>query len=255
VSAVALAAALAAAVGLLGCGGFVSPFRRKAEVGKDAYGIFVADGADGRGELFALLPGSSDILPVTFTPVTEAHPTLSPDGGVVAYVRSGSAADTLPRELWMMNLLNGAERQVPLPRVLAPLGRVGWRNDGLALYVETARGLYRVAAPPAEPAPHPVDSAERASADSALMVLLGTPAFAEAAACADGRGVCVRAVQGTETLAPRGHDPARWGPDSLAYFQGEELVVRALGPGRPRTTTFAEPPRHPRELTFFAGRD
>jgi len=238
---------------LAGCG-TLPPLRRQADVGRDAYAVFVADGPDGRGDLFAVRGDGGRLIQVTFTPVAEAAPALSPDGVLVAFLRGRGAADTLPRDLWVLNLLSGAEREVTLPADVRP-SRVAWSPDARTLYLETSRGRWRAAAPPARPEPGPVPPAESARADSALAVVLGEPAFARVEACGAGqRGICARTADGTTTVDSLGHSAARWGGDSVGYFIGDALVVRPLGPGRTRGINFERhTPRRPRSLTYFAG--
>ncbi|HEU4699101.1 MAG TPA: hypothetical protein VFS40_07975 [Gemmatimonadales bacterium] len=244
---------LVAALGLTACRGMFSPLRRKAEPGRDPYAVFAAQGEDGRSELYALLPKSGEILPMTFTPVRESAPALAPDGGMLAFVRTSSAHDTVPGELWVMNLVSGAERQLALPAGSASLGRVAWRPDGRVLYVETRRGLLALDPPPQPPAPRPVPEAERAVAESAFAVLLGEPAFARVERCRDEPGLCVVSAQGTERLTAEGHDAARWSADSVAWFEGDKLVVRPLAGGRERQFEPKDAPKAPRGLTYFPG--
>ena len=54
-------------------------------------------------------------IPITFSTVGEMRPALSPDGGAVAFLRAGSLTDSAPVSVWVLNLINGAERQIGLP--------------------------------------------------------------------------------------------------------------------------------------------
>jgi hypothetical protein len=222
-------------------------------VGEDRYFVFVAD-VPGGTDLFAARDNGSDVLQVTFTPVRESAPALSPDGASVAFLRT-SAADTTPH-LWLENLMNGAEREVRLPGKTAPrIEAAAWSRDGRTLYIRTPSGPWRTDVPPARIAPAPVAAAERAIADSAFDVLLGDPPVARAAPCPGGTGLCALADSGeVSPLAPDGRDPFRWGGDSVAYFVGDGVVVRPLGGGRTRPLAWApKTPARPRQATFFAG--
>src|SRR5690606_18124825 len=91
------------------------------------------------------------------------------------------------------------------------------------------------------------------AADSALAVLVGAPVFARVEPCAaDSAALCATSSDGVSPLAAGARAPARWGGDSVAYFAGDDLMVRPLGPGRVRTVEITDPPRMPRELTAFA---
>jgi hypothetical protein len=234
------------------CGGTLPPLRSFAEVGEDRYAVFVADGPDGRGELYALLPDGGEARQLTFTPVAEAAPALSPDGTVLAFLRSEAAGDE-PESAWALNLANGAERRLELPRGARPTA-IGWRRDGTALYVATAAGdTLRLAPPPAASAAAPAAGAERAEADSALAVLVGSPPAGRVAPCEGGRGICVRTAEGITSLSPEGASPARWGADSLAWVERDRVLVRPLGGGHTRQISVARMPRSPRDFTFFDG--
>jgi len=251
----ALAAAAALGVTLAACGSpTLSPFRHHMEVGVDRYLIFVAD-APGGSDLFAARDNGSDLIEVTFTPVLERSPVLSPDGAVVAFLRATTPADTAPH-LWLENLVNGAEREFRIPGKRPPrIEAAAWSRDGRTLYVRTSAGLWQSAAPPARMSPAPVGPAERAVADSAFEVLLGDPPVAYATACPGGVGLCAVGDSGrVSPLAPEGRDPFRWGSDSVAYFLGDAIVIRPLGGGRTRTLIWRPAvPVHPRQPTFFGG--
>lgn len=243
---------LAATFGAAACGGTLSPLRHHAEVGRDAYAIFVADAPGDRSDLFGVRADGGPVFQVTYTTVAEFAPALSPDGRLLAFLRARSLRDTVPGALWVMNLLTGAERRLPLPPGSLPPTRVGWSRDGSALFARVGDELWRVAAPPAAPAPRPATAAERAEADTSLGVFLGDPPFARVVVCEGA--LCAQGDTGPPVpFAAEGRDPVRWGADSVAYLAGNKLVVRPVGPGRARMVEWTGVPRAPRELTFFPG--
>ncbi|MBA3496208.1 MAG: hypothetical protein H0T86_03805, partial [Gemmatimonadales bacterium] len=100
-----------------------------------------------------------------------------------------------------------------------------------------------------------VPAAERAAAESALAVLLGTPAFARVVPCAEPGSLCLAGDTGAPGLLARGaRDAVRWGRDSVAFFVGSGLEIRPLGPGRARRLDWRNPPRRARQLTVFLGK-
>ncbi len=126
-----LASALAACSGL-------PPLRHKFEVGRDSYVILVADAPDGRGDLWAMSPEGSDIVQLTFSLPAEWSPRLSPSGDVIAFLRSREQGDTARTRIWLLNLLNGSEREVVAARQFrradgARVGR-GWARAGRAYH-------------------------------------------------------------------------------------------------------------------------
>ena len=235
----------------IACGGTVSPLRRHAVVGRDAYAIFIADDPAGVGDLFGVRADGGPVFQITFTPVREARPALSPDGSMVAFLRGRGIDDTLAGTPWVMNLLTGAERRMELP-VEAEIEAIGWGRDGRMLYASAGPFAYAIPAPPTDEPARAVSPEEWQQVDSALGVFVGEPPFARVFACE--QALCAAADSGTPAaIADQGRDPARWGPDSVGYFAGDELVVRPTGPGRARRVNWNRPPRHPRELTAFAG--
>jgi hypothetical protein len=236
---------------LAGCRGTLSPLSNRIQVGQEAYVVFVADGEEHLGDLFAVPASGGTAFQVTFTRVDESRPALSPDGSVVAFAREGPRPDS-PASVALLNLVNGAERRVELPPG-AGVGRIGWSGDGTEVFIRTAAGDFAVAAPPAPPVLHAVPASEAAIADSALAVLLGDPPFASAVSCSTGGGLCARAGAGESVLDPEGRDPLRWGGDSVAFFVNNALVVRPLGPGRTRRVEWRGELRRPREATYAPG--
>jgi len=247
---------------LAGCS--LPPLRGKAEIGKDPYAIFAADAAGGT-DLFAVLPSGGSPIQLTYSPVEESDPKLSPDGGTVLFLRHERHDGTDHRTVWLLNLLSGTERELRLPAAWKAMpDQAAWSADGRSVYVRMspitgnlAGNTARFAAPPASASPVQVSSAERAQADSSFLVLLGTPAFAEAEPC--GKGLCTVAADGGQTpLASPASGAVRWGADSVGYFTGDSLSgrfeIRPLGPGRARFLQWSPVPARPRQLTFFPGR-
>jgi hypothetical protein len=236
---------------LAGCRGTLSPLSNRLKVGQESYVVFVADGEEGRGDIFASPPASGTAFQVTFTRLDERAPALSPDGSMLAFLRSSDVTDTTNVSLVVLNLINGAER-----RVAAPVGVTGlrWSPDGSALLARSGSGLFRTPAPPQSLALEPVPDAERTGADSLFRILLGSPAIGEARACSTGTGVCAWLASGdTLALSSNGTEPLAWGSDSVGYFEDGALVIRPLAGGRTRSIRWSNSFTHPRQPTWFAG--
>jgi hypothetical protein len=228
----------------IGCEGTLPPLRKIGEVGTEPVVLFI--GGEEQGDLFAASTSGGEVIQLTFSPVAESRPAVSPDGGAVAFLR-----DTT---VWVMNLISGSERRVRLPKGAGTPVRVGWAPDARSLVVGTGAGLYRWVAPPKKGAAVAIPASERAAAESSLAVLLGSPAFARVTSCERPADLCVVGDTGAPApLAAGAHDAVRWGNDSVGYFVGDELRVRPLGRGRERTVEFRNPPAHPREATMFPG--
>lgn len=223
--------------------------RHKIEAGQDPFVVFVADAPDGRGDLYAMTPVGSDVVQLTFSLPAEWSPSLSPNGTVVAFIRSREESDTTNAKVWLLNLLNGAERGLALPDSSGAPVRVAFTDGGRQLLVQTTARMFRVMAPPARP------DAEEIPVDPSLFSLrVGTPSFARIGECAGSKALCVFPDSGSAVaLAEGARDAARWGDDSLAWIQGEELVVRPLGPGHPRVVKWRSSLRNPRAIAFFEG--
>ena len=239
---------------LAACESTFLPLRGKFEVGRDPMVVFVGgDGAAG-GDLYAVATSGGRAIPITFSTVGEMRPALAPDGGAIAFLRGGSLTDSAPASVWVLNLINGAERQVELPEDAGPPEQVGWTDGGRSLAMRAGGRLYRAEAPPAEGTARPVPVAQRASAELALAVLLGKPAFARAVPCANAEDLCVVGDTGAPALFARGaREPARWGDDSVAYLEGDRLLVRPLAAGRARQVEWSGLPARPRQPSVFAG--
>lgn len=247
-------ASLLPLLAMAACSG-LPPLRHKFEVGRDPYVVLVADAPDGRGDLWALSPEGSDIVQLTFSLPAEWSPRLAPSGDVIAFLRSREQADTARTRIWLLNLLNGSEREVSLPDSSgAPLA-LAWTEDGRALVVRTTRTLFRVNAPPYPPAPAELAAGDVRVAEQALSVRVGSPAFARVAPCEGHAALCVYPDSGPPaTIAAGGTWPVRWGDDSLGYELDGELVVRPVGPGRERVVRWRQSLVNPRDLTVFTGR-
>lgn len=247
------AAAAIAAAALLASGCGFSPLSHHISVGVEPFVIFVGEGIDQHTDLFAVAAGGGGVFQVTFTPLIEQHPRLTPTGAIVAFLRMRDTLPETPRDIVLMDLTSGGEAVLALP---AGSGRpldLAWNAAGTALYVRTDHGIWRSPAPPSPSSFIPVAPAERAIADSSLDLWLGQPRFARVIGCAAG-GLCIVGPKGdTTALAPGGAGPIRWGDDSVAWFDNSVVVVRSLGPGRLRRVTWQNGPQHPRDASYAAG--
>lgn len=240
-----------ALLGLLACRGSLSPLSNRLKLGQESYIVFVADGENGKGDLFASPPDGGKAFQITFTRVDERAPALSPDGSILALLRSRSDQDSTGTSLVILNLLNGAER-----RIEAPTGSnaLAWSTDGSTLLVRTGHGVMSTPTPPQPLALAPVPPADQARTDSLFRAIMGDPPVGEAMPCSSGSGVCARLTNGDSlTLAATGSDPVSWGSDSVAYVEGGSFVVRPLAGGRTRTIRWIREFRNPRGLTYFPG--
>ena len=237
---------------LTACDPTLPPLRGQMEIGQDPYAVFVG-GSGPNSDLYAIRSDGGQPVAITFTNVAELHPALSPDGGGLAFLRGTSLRDSTPASVWVMNLLNGSERELVLPKSSGRPARLGWEPGGTSLIVATDSGLYRIPTPPAAPDPRRVAPDERARAESSLAVLLGNPVFARLVPCQFPADLCVSGDSGTALLASGARDPVRWGGDSVAFFAGDELEIRPLARGRPRRLVWSNRPERPRQMTFFEG--
>ncbi len=230
----------------------MSPVQNRLAPGEEPFAVFVATGEAGVGDLFAVRADGGTTFPITYTRVREMDPALSPAGTDIAFIREGVRDDPSSRRVVVMNLLNGAERIVPTDGAIP--GDLAWSIDAARLYIRAGSGTLVAQAPPADPDTRPLDHMEELYADSAFMVLVGTPAFARVIDCPEG-GVCVeQGGGGQRTLySADGRGPVRWGSDSVGYFVGSAFFVRPLGPGRMRELRLTPPRLDPREMTFFPG--
>jgi hypothetical protein len=231
--------------------GTLPPLRGKIDVGRESFAVFVG-GSGMSGDLYAVRANGGPVYQITFTTVAELRPALAPNGSDLAFLRGVSLRDSAPASLWVMNLLNGAERELELPKDAGPPSQVAWSADGNTLIVQAGKQLYRLDAPPDNPDPQLVPAAEQASAESTLAVLLGDPAFARVVPCKREEDLCVIPRSGRMAiLAQAASDPVRWGGDSVAFIAGELLQIRPLARGRPRLLHWSHAPARPRQVTFF----
>jgi hypothetical protein len=238
---------------LVACDPTLPPLRGQMEIGKDPYAVFVG-GKGPNSDLYAVRPDGGPPVRITFTNVAELAPALSPDGGGLAFLRGTSLTDSTPASIWVTNLLSGGERELSLPKGAGRPVAVGWEPGGKSLIVSASNGLYRFNAPPADADGSVVPAADRARAESSLAVLLGDPVFTRVVPCQTRRDLCVVGASGKpRLLAQAVRDPARWGGDSVAFFVGDYLQIRPLGPGRPRILMMTKAPERPRGMTFFEG--
>lgn len=239
------AACLAPALlALGGCRVSLSPLQNRIALGQESFLVLAATGEGRAGDLYALKPAGGEVWPVTYTLVDERLPAIAPNGVGLAFVRRAGGRD----DVVVMDLSTGAERRA-LRLAADSVTGLAWRGQE-ELWIRTTGGAWR-ARRAGEPTPLDVPAAER---DSAFLALLGEPAFAAAGPCDTAPGVCVRTADGAESpLAPAGRDAARWGADSVAYFLGDRLVVRPLGPGREREVRWHPAPVTPRAVSYFPG--
>ena len=244
-------AAVAVALPFSGCG--FSPLSHHISVGQEPFLVFVGEGIDHHTDLFAVATGGGAVAQVTFTPLIERGPRLTPTGNVVAFLRM---RDTLPvthRDVVLMDLVSGGESLLELPAGTGEPREVAWNATGTTLYIRTDQGVWQSPGPPRLAPVVPVAPADSAAADSALDLWLGQPRFARVVQCAAG-GLCIIGLKGdTTALAPMGTDAIRWGDDSVAWFERGSVVVRSLGPGRLRRLTWQDPPVNPRDGSFAPG--
>jgi hypothetical protein len=214
--------------------------------------VFVAGTGTAGGDLYAVGTDGGAAVQITFTTVGEMLPTLSPDGGTVAFFRGASLRDSTPGSLWVMDLRTGADRELSLPKGAGIPRQIGWARDDSSLVVRTDSNFYRVDPPPGPVSVTVVSAAARAVAESTVSILLGSPVFARVVSCDEPGALCVKADTGTPGLLARGaRDPLRWGPDSVAFLIGDQLEIRPLGPGRARRLLWSSFPGHPRQPTVF----
>ncbi|MEO8198995.1 MAG: hypothetical protein ABI679_00605, partial [Gemmatimonadota bacterium] len=239
---------------LMGCKMSMSPIKNHIGVGEESYVVFEADGEAGQGDLYAGSASGGPVYRITYSRAHESSPALSPDGAMLAFIRGGTREDSVSFRVWIMNLLSGAERELPSLADSAFPRQLGWAPDGRTLFIRTTRGDFFTPAPPSKPGIKPVVLESSAAADSALEVRLGDDRRAKVTTCPDGRGLCVPADSGgSQPLTAEGRDAFRWGDDSVGFWIGDVVSVRPLGGGVTREIRWAEMPAHPRQATQFPG--
>ncbi|HST07804.1 MAG TPA: hypothetical protein VLJ83_06500 [Gemmatimonadaceae bacterium] len=230
-----------------------SPLSHHITVGEEPFLIFVGEGIDQHTDLFAVGSGGGTVFQVTFTPLIEQHPRLTPNGNVVAFLRMRDTLPSTHHDVALMDLVTGGDAVLTLPPGSGQPSDLAWSADGSRLYIRTDRGIWQTPAPPAVAVVSPVTEHDRSAADSALDLWLGRPAFALVVDCHDG-GLCIIGPQhDTTALAPKGRDALRWGDDSVGWFEDGAIVVRSLGPGRLRRVLWHDPPRNPRDASYTPG--
>ena len=234
------------AFAIAACTGSLSPLSHKLKIGQEPYVVFTAEGEGDTGDLFASPVGGGAVYQVTFTRLNEHLPRLNPDGSMLAFVRGDGAAAAV----WVMNLINGAERRVTEPGSAEPEG-LAWSPDSRTVYVRMATGVLAAAAPPGSPSVTALEGQARGAGDSALAVLVGDPVAGQVISCESGGGLCIRVGGESQPLDSVGVEPLRWGGDSVAYRVGDQFVVRPLGGGMTRALRWSKQLEHPRELTYF----
>jgi hypothetical protein len=228
------------------------PLKNRITPGIDPFVVFVADGQMGAGELWAGQTGGGPVYQVTYTLADEDAPALAPSGGVLAFTRAATKVDSVGRRIWFMNLVSGNEREVAaLPDGAVPLA-LAFSDDGATVYARTTKGLWSLPAPPSAPASQRLTGPDSLRADSALTVYLGEPRFARIGPCEVHPGtLCAFPPGNAEApLQEGGVDPVHWGADSIGYFVGDRLLVRAGSGGRIREVTWARMPSAPRRPTY-----
>ena len=192
--------AASAAVTLLlsGCG--FSPLSHHISVGDEAFVMFVGEGIDQHTDLFAVAAGGGGVFQVTFTPLIEQHPRLSPIGTIVAFLRMRDTLAGTPRDVVLMDLATGSDAVLALPPGSGRPLDLAWNAAGSSLYVRTDRGVWQSPAPPSPSSFVPVAPAGLAGADSSLDLWLGQPRFARAIGCAAG-GLCIIGPKGDTTAS------------------------------------------------------
>lgn len=234
----------------LSCG--VTPLTNKIKVGEEPFVIAVGEGVDGMTDLFAAPAGGGSFTRLTFNRPEERFPHLSPDGSMVAFLRSSGTESGGHWLLVVQNLLTNAERAMPLPGDAGEPERLGWDRDGKRVVVSAA-GYFAATVPPAAPvlARFPADSLPLA--DSLSREVLGDPPQGVVQRCMNG-AACILAADGALTLLDSTVAGAmRWGADSVGYFVPGGFEVRPLRGGRSRRPLWTGAPAGLRQLTYHAG--
>ncbi len=139
------AAILSAAIGIgvLGCRLSLSPLQNRIAVGSEPFFVFVADGEDGLGDLFAARSEGGPVYPVTFTRLHETMPILAPDGTALAFLRTRQPADSADYRVVVLNLMDGAERTLFSASEGGSIRHIGWNHGGSAGHRTCRRRIRR----------------------------------------------------------------------------------------------------------------
>jgi len=227
-----------------GCG--LSPIDHRIKLGEEPFVIFVGEGSDHNTDLFTATTTGGHVYQLTFTRVIEVAPALANGGGMAAFLRIRDTLPDTPRDVVIMNLENGAEKTIPLPAIAGLPRSLGWAPGDQLVYIRADHGLWQARVPPSGGPATAVPDADSRVAIQATGAWLGQPPFAEAIPCPTG--ICIVGPRhDTTSLSSTGHHPMRWGRDSVAWFEGQEMIVRSLGAGRPRRVVLKDAPANARE--------
>jgi hypothetical protein len=236
---------------LAGCNG-LTPLTSHIKVGEEAFVIAVGEGSDGQTDLFAAPAGGGSFSRLTFNRPEERFPRISPDGGMVAFLRAAAGVSGPPWSLVILNLMTNAERAVSLPKDAGEPERLGWSRDGKRVVV-VAQGYFLMAAPPGPSGITRLPSDSVALADSLSREVLGDPPRGMVRECLNG-GLCIVAQTGEVTpLDTAARGAVRWGSDSVGYFLPSGFEVRPLAGGRSRRPVWTGAPGKLRQLTYNPG--
>ncbi len=214
--------------------------------------IAVGEGSDGQTDLYAAPAGGGTFTRLTYNRPEERWPKISPDGGMVAFLRPAGGVRGPPWSLVILNLLTNGERVTPLPSDAGEPERLGWSGDGQRVIV-SAQGYFLSAAAPAAAAFSRFPAESLAMADSLSRERLGDPPRGILRECVNG-GLCILAATGELTrLDSAARDAVRWGPDSVGYFLPGGFEVRPLAGGHSRQPTWVGAPAGLRQLTHHPG--
>jgi hypothetical protein len=251
---------LSAAASLVIAGCELSPLANKIPIGEVPIVVLIGDDAGGQADLYAVPAEGGQVVRLTFTRLQEYAPAFHPSGGALAYLRRPEGAiDSSPARLVVLNLVNLAERDAAVPDSIGVPRRIGWGDGGATLYVLGDAGIARSPAPPSAMRFAPVDTGASgwAAADSATSILLGTPPIARVVTCAKdcissaAKPWCVVGSDGQRQELGRVVTPLRWGSDSLAFIEGDRLLVYSLAGGRARRIDWTRAPEKPRDVTYW----
>lgn len=242
--------AVVVTVGVAAAACNLSPLRNRIKVGEEAIVIFVGEGIDKHTDLFVVPAEGGSIVQLTFTPLRESMPRINQRGDAVAFLRARDSLPTTPTDVVLMNLLNGAERRLPVPDSAGRINAIAWGADSNSLYVRGERGAWRITTPPLPAEAVAATGTDALRASIAFDLWVGDPPFAVIYRCPQG-GVCAVGKRvDTTVISATGRDPLRWGVDSIAWFEGDGMMVRGIGPGTVRRILWKRPPAHPRDGSY-----